>query len=95
METSDFLATALEKEIRKTLKAGAEKTVWDMVTYCHHENIETPEKEELIETAMVMYFQKAVTGDYSKVLETLNVDIDIMKIIKEIGDEVLQQVYNS
>ena len=44
---------------------------------------------------MVMYFQQVVTGDSLKVLETLNVDIDVMSIIKEIGDEVLKQAYNS
>lgn len=43
---------------------------------------------------MVMNFQQAVTGDSLKVLETLNVDIDVMSIIKEIGDEALKQAYN-
>ena len=95
MGASDFLSVALEQEIRKTLRMGAEKTVKDMVAYCNQEHINSPQREGLIEDAMVMYFQQAVTGDSLKVLETLNVDIDVMSIIKEIGDEVLKQAYNS
>ena len=45
MGTSDLLSVALEQEIRKTLRIGAEKTVMDMVAYCNQEHINSPQRE--------------------------------------------------